>query len=580
MVMGWFATVLGIGLFQLVPLPPLLLDWLAPIKQELVALVHSIAPEATPKPIIAMVPEFHQLLLAKLVTDLYMVVLILVGPRPGRRLFRFWLRLLTFIVSVLMIISGRNLMPDLALLEPYRETFGGLVNTNHFALTTVVLILLCLQSFTQGMQHTIKEWKSSAGHRSNVLTSAIHPLLDLFLLDLCFLAFRYADSRSGVALLVIGVIAFFGQVAMTSKSEERVGWAPKLTLAGLLLSIFLLSVVPLGQSYKKFEKKGLNWGQRMEAMQAGAANLRELPWLGTGLGSTHVLLPGTISEAHWNDPVWTDYHNDYIQVAVELGLPGILATGLLLILLWQNLDHRRHKHEHRYFLIASRCVALVILVHSLVSFPIRVPAIRLLAIVILCAAARLNRAKKGQNRYSSPVLWCLPIFVAACAYLFGVTAAPRPQHADSPEARYAWHYGMRFNMPLIEANYWIGQAADFNTELADAKQAADRAEALAIDYLKRTSFSVDALNTVIMARVLRARMTGGEWHHLLEQAQRIQTASHPDNASSRLSEVFTLSMYEGHLTTEQAQRLAQLRATYSGALKKRMNDRRQLIESE
>ena len=70
-------------------------------------------------------------------------------------------------------------------------------------------------------------------------------------------------------------------------------------------------------------------------------------------------------------------HNEYVQVAAELGIVGLLAlAGLLIVLpltLWKRI--RRNKDEaDRFDLLLLSVGAVAFLVHCLVSFPAHLPA--------------------------------------------------------------------------------------------------------------------------------------------------------------------------------------------------------------
>ncbi len=568
--------VMGTGLIQLIPLPHFLFSFLAPIKVYFAGAIAAVFPDTAVQTQIAVLPSYHGLLLAKLGCDFYLVLLVFVGPRPRRQVFRIWFRLITFILSVLMIMAGRGLISDGSWLSPYQTTFGGLVNTNHFALTSVILILLCIQSLTLGLRQMVKEWKSAAGHRSNVLISFLNPLLDLILLDLCFLAFRFANSRSGILLLVIAIVLFFAQIAMSSARNKSSWTAYKFAFAGVMLSVLILSQIPLGSNLDKFDRNRFDWGNRVEAMKVGVNFLKRAPIMGTGLGSTYVLLPPSMSSAPDGGADWTEYHNDYIQISNELGIPGIIAIGLLLVILWTCLGSGSQHADRRYYVMAARAIVAVVLIHSLISFPIRVPAIRILTILVVGAAIRFNQNSSRRKVFSKPLLVSLPGFVICSFVLVNVATTTMPADIIASDQKHAWKYGRRFEIPLMKANQLVDKALLVSTDVEDARHAIDQAELICSDYILRNTFSVYAMTTTLMVHVLRSKMvdTPEALSVLGHEVNAIGLVSHPDNIQYLLAKMFFYGVYEDQLSESQLNELNRIRQVFAA----RMDRKKQALD--
>jgi O-antigen ligase len=93
------------------------------------------------------------------------------------------------------------------------------------------------------------------------------------------------------------------------------------------------------------------------------------------------------------DAVTTEYvihaHNDYVELALELGLPGVIL--LLLFFGWwlvQSLAVWR-KSEGGPWARAASIASAAVLVHSLVDFPLRTAAIS--ACFAMCVALLADR---------------------------------------------------------------------------------------------------------------------------------------------------------------------------------------------
>jgi len=80
-------------------------------------------------------------------------------------------------------------------------------------------------------------------------------------------------------------------------------------------------------------------------------------------------------------------HNDYVQVAAELGMGGILAMVAFLAVLawivWARLAASRNSSSRTAWILLLAAGVTVFLAHALVSFPLHLPASALVATVLL-----------------------------------------------------------------------------------------------------------------------------------------------------------------------------------------------------
>ena len=122
---------------------------------------------------------------------------------------------------------------------------------------------------------------------------------------------------------------------------------------------------------------------------------------------------------------------------------------LLIYLLTANKETK----DQNYFVLAARSIALVVALHCMVSFPLRVPAIRIFVILIMAVAARHAGNNKPRHVFSRHLLAALPLFLLALAYTISQASVPIEQ--QYPESHYASKYGRSFELPLLEANQLI-----------------------------------------------------------------------------------------------------------------------------
>jgi len=112
--------------------------------------------------------------------------------------------------------------------------------------------------------------------------------------------------------------------------------------------------------------------------------IRDHLWLGSGL-ETYGLLSDSYRSFYASDQ-WLQAHNDYLQWLAETGLVGAgLAVWFLLTLGWSSARSlaQTAQRRHRQFVVAALVGALLVLLHSLVEFPLRIPANALLFVTLL-----------------------------------------------------------------------------------------------------------------------------------------------------------------------------------------------------
>ena len=114
---------------------------------------------------------------------------------------------------------------------------------------------------------------------------------------------------------------------------------------------------------------------RQEILSTSFSALPHFILLGSGLGSFSDVYP------LYEDPdkVITVYvnhaHNDYVELALETGIPGMIV--LVLFLWWWGAAVRRvwRSVEAGPYARAASIASAAILIHSLVDFPLRTAAI-------------------------------------------------------------------------------------------------------------------------------------------------------------------------------------------------------------
>ena len=281
-----------------------------------------------------------------------------------------------------------------------QEATGTYINRNHFAglleMTLPFAVVLALQQIS-GLRRKISD---EPGRAKRILSRMEFPYFALwiFVAAVLFAALFFSRSRMGIlsALVsLIAVLALAGAGFLSPRARVAVG-------ASFLLGIISLAIwIGSDPVITRFETLGDQYshpGQDRVSIWRDTLQLIRLhPVLGSGLGTFSVVYP-SIQTAFLNN--FVDHaHCDYLQIAVELGVPGtILVFGAILwILRLTVLDGKRGGEYDKVISFACLGSITAILLHSLADFNLYIPANALVFAIIL-ALAWSNAHRAGSPR--------------------------------------------------------------------------------------------------------------------------------------------------------------------------------------
>ena len=197
--------------------------------------------------------------------------------------------------------------------------------------------------------------------------------------------------------LVIPVLAA-SALTLTFPGSRSRRWLILLVAISAAGSLAALSLTPLAGNVAGHEVSGSKQSRGQILATTGRA-IADLAPLGSGLGSFVRVYPlyarpGAVSP----DPIVHAY-NDYAEVALELGLPGIALTAAFLIWwamavwpVWRSADGVS-------FGQAASIASAAVLAHSLFDFPLRTPAVSVaFAMCLGLLVARPTRAPRKDLR--------------------------------------------------------------------------------------------------------------------------------------------------------------------------------------
>ncbi len=216
---------------------------------------------------------------------------------------------------------------------------------------------------------------------------------------LCLYALAVTQTLAALAALAVG--AFIYALGTLPRRRSLTGLAAALILGGLAL----VAVAPLRvriaakiETISDGDWNALLTG-RLDGWRAALAMWRENPWTGVGHGSyrpefvpakLQLANAGTLFFARHNQPVFANAHNEFLEVAADLGWPGVLALvwGLGVIGV-RAFRHPRGSAKDRA-LFRAGLGALGVL--SAVYFPFRIALIAFPAILFLAWGFDLEEA--------------------------------------------------------------------------------------------------------------------------------------------------------------------------------------------
>jgi len=268
--------------------------------------------------------------------------------------------------------------------EALRAT-GSFGNPNHYAAFQSMLLLSSVGFFAWLRERAQKTPRGLARGRANEGGLAGIAGLAILLLALGLLL---SLSRSGIAFAVAGIFAF---VALTRDATRRRGMRRGSLSALLALALAIggvalwIGVEPLVGRFTGLSDQWDKEATRIQVWRDSAPAAFDYWLTGSGLSSFRYV--GGRYRSFGGRIFYSWAHNDYLQLGIELGLPGLLLLAWLGIAVVRAARRVRGDLEpdrslkalHAGF--ASAVVAIAL--HSLTDFSLHLPAnLALLAILL------------------------------------------------------------------------------------------------------------------------------------------------------------------------------------------------------
>lgn len=210
-------------------------------------------------------------------------------------------------------------------------------------------------------------------------------------------------SRAGMALTVVGLIgAFLVEPSFKVGSQRLTKQQRFLILAGVVLAVVGLLVLALNADRAISVARLLNNDDMMET----EGRIKAMPTLlhivhqtfpfGTGFGSFVPVYTSFEPDALLKATYFNNAHNDLIELAITGGLPALLVFFAFLV--WYGLAAYRAFTKPSTTTCLARAAAfaiLILLLASIVDYPLRTPLLGALFTIFCCWLAQSARRERN-----------------------------------------------------------------------------------------------------------------------------------------------------------------------------------------
>lgn len=270
------------------------------------------------------------------------------------------------------------------------------VNRNSFA-AFVGLGLQCLIAYTYfWIQEELMDGRSGLQLYRHIIETMVTKVWWLPLgIVLAVIALLLTNSRAGFGSVAIA--CFLLLLLMSNKYQRSGSIAPRLAgyvaIAALSLGLFSLS----GDLLEKRFHTGTSFDQRLKAYPLVVEAIEDRPLVGFGLGTFDDVFRS------YRDETITIYfdraHNDYLELAMTAGIPATIVLMTAFVFLVIFLVRRLGVGlQYRSFIALGITTSVQLGLHSVVDFPLQIPAISYMWCAILAASVAVaHRCEKASG---------------------------------------------------------------------------------------------------------------------------------------------------------------------------------------
>lgn len=354
--------------------------------------------------------SLEQIFEGLLLTGAFAMTLLLVRSRRDQRRLLWalvWIGVVMAVVTSVTALEGWQIEVFGVSVNSRASVSGTFVNRNHFANYLVLALAGGI-----GLLITLQEngdpvnWRARLRQWAETLLgpkARLRVFLALMVISLVLTRSRMGNTALFASLLLAGGLAL-----VLLRGRQR----PLFVLIASLVAIDIFLVgtwFGVEQVVERIQQTvtvtgdqwTINEPGRMEANREGLDMIRTAPWTGMGGGAWFTAFPQWRA---WNHGFFDHAHNDYIQFAVEYGIPATLLLGLFVLLCAGRAVTQLATRQDRLILgaaFAALMGAIAMGIHASVEFNLQIPANAVTFLVLLALpwlhGENSSRARRSGN---------------------------------------------------------------------------------------------------------------------------------------------------------------------------------------
>lgn len=291
---------------------------------------------------------------------------------------------LSVLLGALQVAGGTDSSAYLYAVTNRGVAVGLFANANHFA----SLLVVCLP-FLAALQ--VVATSTSNRQRSAGITVVSAALMGVILVGLAI-----NGSLAGIGLAV-PVAAASGLIVR----RRRLGRWGRFAAPGIAIlaaaAVAAILMGPFGNNLTTQAARG-DEGSRFTSFTNTAHAVVQYAPFGSGLGTFEEVYRTLEDPAKVDRFYMNNAHNDYLQLALETGAPGIVLIVLLLVWWTRRAMNIWRADEPDVFARAATVASATILLHSFVDYPLRTAAI---SAVFAASLALMAKPRPKERRAHS-----------------------------------------------------------------------------------------------------------------------------------------------------------------------------------
>ena len=194
-------------------------------------------------------------------------------------------------------------------------------------------------------------------------------------------------SRAGV-ILSLAICAFLLFTLLLKRRRNFSIRKKLLSLFLLIMPVVTILLVLLNQQgaalINDISLQGLDGDVRPELFEAIIPMIEQQPILGHGLGGFASNFQLFRAEKMPVEGLYDKAHSSYLELASEMGLPILVGLLLFISLMFVHFISSIIKYKSHYNMaLMGLAILLLVLFHSLIDFPLQIPAIFALTVSVL-----------------------------------------------------------------------------------------------------------------------------------------------------------------------------------------------------